>query len=117
MGDPRSRRSLSSSTLSAHFYAEAQRPIYIQMPAEDPRASDGDGVAVLRKSLYGTQDAAANWENEYSKTLVAAGYARGKASGCHFFHPGTKCKVLVHGDDYVGVGDDAAVRHQTLIHI
>ena len=79
------------------------------MPVEDPRCQEGDGTAELAMSLYGTQDAAANWEAEYTKTLLRGGFVQGLASGCHFFHAATKVKLMVHGDDFVAVGDKAGL--------
>ena len=55
-------------------------------------------------SMYGTRDAAANWAAEYGATLLAAGYLQGKSSPCIFHHPHNKTTIMVHGDDFVGVG-------------
>merc|ERR1711978_132713 len=44
----------------AYFYAEAQRPIYVRLPPEDPRHADTSVCGKLLKSLYGTRDAGAN---------------------------------------------------------
>ena len=68
----------------AHLYAKALRRLFIEMPKEDPRWAECHGVAELLMSLYGTQDAAANWEAEYSQKLEQWGYAKGKASPCLF---------------------------------
>merc|ERR1712020_564044 len=84
----------------AHFYARALRRMFIEMPKEDPRWEECQGVAELIMSLYGTQDAAANWEAEYSKRLVEGGYIKGKASPCLFHHPEDGVQALVHGDDF-----------------
>ena len=55
--------------------------------------------------MYGTRDAAMNWSTEYGETLKAAGYVQGKTSPCLFFHKGKNVTVMVHGDDFVAVGD------------
>ena len=88
----------------AHFYARALRRIFVEMPREDPRYEECQGVAELLMSLYGTQDAAANWEAEYSDKLQGWGYKKGEASPCVFYNPGTNIRILVHGDDFVAVG-------------
>ena len=45
----------------AYFYAAARRAVYVTLPAED----DSPGmVGKLMKSMYGTRDAASNWEDE-----------------------------------------------------
>ena len=55
-------------------------------------------------SLYGTQDASANWEAEYSKCLIEGGYQKGEASPCLFYNASSNVRALVHGDDFVAVG-------------
>ena len=48
----------------AFFEAEAIRPICVELPEEDLLPSDKgkDLVGLLRMSLYGTRDAAKNWQ-------------------------------------------------------
>ena len=56
----------------AHFYASAQREVYIELPKEDPLSKDPDAVGLLGKTMYGTLDAdglpitAADWWTEAS---------------------------------------------------
>ena len=46
----------------AYFYAEAIRPVYIQLPDEDA----GPGMCgSLSKAMYGPRDAASTWERHY----------------------------------------------------
>ena len=45
----------------AHFYARAIWRVFVKMPPEDPRYREEDPTAELTYSLYGTQDAVANW--------------------------------------------------------
>ena len=88
----------------AHFYAKALRKVFIRLPAEDPRAADPKMCGELLRSLYGTQDAAHNWENESATGLVEDGLRRGQASPCQYIDPLTGVRLLVHGDDFVAVG-------------
>ena len=55
--------------------------------------------------MYGTRDAAMNGATEYGKTLKAAGDVQGRTSPCLFFRKGKNVTVMVHGDDFVAVGD------------
>ena len=64
----------------------------------------------LNLSLYGTRDAAQNWAQEYTKTLVAAGFRVGRASPCNFFSERTQVSVTVHGDDFTASGPEAGLR-------
>ena len=45
----------------AHFYAEAQRDVFIHLPPEDSRAEEPGVVGHLAKTMYGTLDAAEQW--------------------------------------------------------
>ena len=67
-------------------------------------------------SMYGTRDASANWEAEYTRTMVNGGFVRGHSSPCHFFHRAWDVRVLVHGDDFVAVGPRKGLdRYQKLM--
>ena len=56
--------------------------------------------------MYGTRDAAA----EYSARLIEAGFQRGNASPCTFYHEERQIRTLVHGEDYVSVGQPKQLR-------
>ena len=62
-------------------------------------------VGKLDRTTYGTQDAAERWAEHYSNVLTQAGFQRGLASPCHFYHPGYDLWVVVHGDDFFSVGE------------
>ena len=55
-------------------------------------------------SMYGTRDAALNWSLEYAETLAAAGYVQGQGNSCLFHNKELGVSVMVHGDDFIGVG-------------
>ena len=99
----------------AHFYAKARRPVFVELPAEDPRSSDPEACGELLFSLYGTRDAASNWEEEYSEYLVSHKFRKGVACPCHFYNEETNVRILVHGDDFLGVGTEAHLRDLTRI--
>ena len=88
----------------AYFNAivDEDTPIYVELPPEDPE--HGRKCGRLRRHLYGTRGAAAGWETEYSTFMVQAGFRRGIASGCLFYHPGKYLRVVVYGDDFTVVG-------------
>ena len=88
----------------AYFYAPAVRAVYVRLPSEDKNEEDEGMVGRLKMSMYGTRDAAANWSAEYGATLIAAGYVQGKASPCVFHNSDSDTTIMVHGDDFVGVG-------------
>ena len=94
----------------AYFYAKSIRPTFVKLPAEDPKSADGNVCGRLMMSMYGTRDAAQNWSEEYSGTLVKAGYKRGVANPCLFYNSKEDCSAMVHGDDFVAVGSKIATR-------
>ena len=51
-------------------------------------------------AMYGTRDAAQNWECEYVDFMVSLGIIQGKAAPCMFYHPFKEVRVVVHGDDF-----------------
>ena len=85
----------------AYFHARARRRVYVRLPPED----DEPGMcAVLEKALYGTRDAAQNWEFEYVDFLVSEGFNKGRATPCMFLHAQRDIRVVVHGDDFTILG-------------
>ena len=60
--------------------------------------------------MYGTRDAAANWEATYTKCLINAGFEKGVANPCHFLHKAWNIKMLVHGDDFLMVGTEESLK-------
>jgi hypothetical protein len=61
----------------------------------------------LAKAMYGTRDAAFNWECEYVEFMKGVGFNQGRANPCIFYHPGERVRAVVHGDDFT-VGGFAA---------
>ena len=59
------------------------------MPSEETvNCDDEDKCAELDLSMYGTRDAAHNWEIEYTNFLTSIGLKAGSASPCYFHHVG-----------------------------
>ena len=82
----------------AHFHSPASRKLYVKLCKED--AADGQ-CGLLGKSMYGTRDAAANWESFSRDVMIRAGFIAGKASPCLLYHPVEDVKAYKHGDDFV----------------
>ena len=70
----------------AYFNAKVTRDVYVRLPKEDPRSSDQGTCGKLRLSMYGTRDAAQNWEREYGSKLISWGFTKGKTSPCVYHH-------------------------------
>ncbi len=52
-------------------------------------------VGKLRMSLYGTRDAAANFQDEVRGFMVSMGFRQGKYNPCTFFQEGRKVRTKV----------------------
>ena len=81
----------------AYFHSKARRRVFVQLPEED--AQEGM-CGMLLKAMYGTRDAAQNWEYEYAEFMQSIGFKRGIANPCVFFNPSREIRVVVHGDDF-----------------
>ena len=83
----------------AYFYARARRRVYIELPEGDGGGPGSRQCGLLRKSLYGTRDAAQNWECELGGFLEEIGLRRGQASTCLYSEEARGISASVHGDD------------------
>jgi len=87
----------------AYFHAESRRTVYVRSP---PRGLRAWSVRKI-KSMYGTRDAAQNWEVAYNPFMENTGFRAGKASPCLFYHPQRRIRVVVYGDDFTVLGEEA----------
>ena len=64
----------------AFFEAPAVRQVCVELLDEDVTSSDRnlDKVGHLKMSLYGTRDAAMNWQEEVAKEMSRWGFKRGR---------------------------------------
>ena len=90
----------------AHFWADVRRRLLIELPPE-AGVDTSKYVGLLRKSLYGTRDAPANWEATILRVMTQLGFVRGRSNSCLYYHPLREIRVEVHGDDFTGLGAKA----------
>ena len=50
----------------------------------------------LEMTMYGTRDAAQNWEEEYTEFMISTGFTRGKGSPCIFMHKERNIRAVIH---------------------
>ena len=95
----------------AFFEADAKRLVCVELPEEDLTEKDKKegNVGLLNKSMYGTRDAATNWQEEVAREMKKIGFRRGRYNPCVYWHLEKRIKAIVHGDDFVGVGRPADV--------
>ena len=91
----------------AFFEAPMQRNLCIELLAEDIEEHERgtDLVGYLNQSLYGTRDAAANFQKEVQGFMKKIGFRVGRYNQCTYHHATRGLKSLVHGDDFVTTGD------------
>ncbi len=94
----------------AYFYAPAVREVYVELCEEDRGNGEENMCGLLDFSMYGTRDAAQNWQIEFTKTLLNLGFQRGKSSPCVFHNKTRNIKTFVHGDDYVSAGEKKDIK-------
>lgn len=74
-GDKQSGMKLDFIDISrAYFQADAIRQVYVELPSEDWEEGK---CGLLKKSMYGTHDAAQNWGEAYTKFMESIGFRRG----------------------------------------
>ena len=88
----------------AYFHAKAQRPVLIRLPVEDRLGTDARKVGSMKKSMYGTRDAASNWERDWQEHVRNWGFQLGLSSKNLFHHKENRVSGLTHGDDFVLTG-------------
>ena len=64
----------------AFFEAPAVPQVFVELPWEDISNADkvADNVGHLQMSLYGTRDAAMNWQEEVAREMRKWGFQRGR---------------------------------------
>ena len=92
----------------AHFYGNAERRVFVTLPEGDKLEGH---CGLLLKSMYGTRDAANIWQRDYTELLLREGFSRNTAWPSVFYNEQMDVRLLVHGDDFVALGDDAGQAH------
>ena len=91
----------------AHLRSEVLRELYVGPP---PEAHEPPGIVWrLQRAMYGTRDAAAAWEREWTNTLNSVGFESGVSNPALLDSEKMDAFMMVHGDDYITLGDDEAL--------
>ncbi len=77
--------------------------MYVDLPQEDKEEGK---CGKLRKAMYGTRDAAQNWEYDYTNCMISIGFTRGISTPCAFYHSERNMRAVIHGDDFTILGTD-----------
>eukprot|EP00971_Amphidinium_carterae_P350127 6491397-Amphidinium_carterae.1 len=65
---------------------------------------------MLLRSMYSTQDAVQIWQKDYAKLLGGKHWKQGDSNGALFYDTVSQARAVVHGDDFLLLGDDDDVR-------
>ena len=91
----------------AHFYGLAKRRVFCRLPEGREQAGK---CALLRKSMYGTLDAASIWQATYVELLKECGIEQRVGWPALFMHKERDLRFMVHGDDFVALGDEDGLK-------
>ena len=81
----------------------------MELVEEDKAHFGADRCGLLRKTMYGTQDASNIWQDDYTELLSSGGHRCGASDAAVFYDEEDDCRCLVHGDDFVVLGSQEAV--------
>jgi hypothetical protein len=59
--------------------------------------------------MYGTRDAALNWEETYCEFMIKSGFTRGRCNPCLFKNVNLGMMAVIHGDDFTLAGCDKSL--------
>ena len=93
----------------AYFHAKAQELVLLKFAAEDCSGKDRGKIELLKKSVYGTRDAAVNWERHLQGHLENSGYELWRSSRNLFHNKTRKISGLTQGDASVVTGPKVSV--------
>lgn len=86
----------------AHFHSPARRRIIIKLPADMVEGDITHGA--LRKSVYGTRDAAAHFASKVMEVLAKMEFIIGVYSPCVARHSSRNLRLAYNGNDVCILG-------------
>ena len=91
----------------AHLCSDVLRELYVEPP---PEANEQPNIVWrLQRAMYGTRDAAAVWEREWTKTLNSVGFKSGVGNPALLHCETLDASMVVHGNDFITLGDNEAL--------
>ena len=80
-------------------YGRPRRPIFIEVPAEDPRSQLDGVLAKLVGSLYGTRDAPLVWQEWLRRQMKLLGFKESHRDPCMFYQETEGVEMIAHVND------------------
>ncbi len=100
---------MTNDVKRAYFNALVNRDVFVELPDEEPEKTPNK-IGKLVRSLYGTRDAATNWQSMYIEHMESIGFTQNKGIPSVFYHKARGIRTMVHGDDYVSVGSRSEIK-------
>ena len=83
------------------------RELYVELPPETNEQPDI--VWRLQQAMYGTRDAAAAWEREWTKTSNSIGFESGVGNQALLHCETLDASMVEHGGNFITLGDSEAL--------
>ena len=98
-----------NDVVRAYFEAPVKRDICIELPQEDLEEGESNEnlSGRLEMSLYGTRNAASNFQDEVKAFMTMLGFRGGRYNACTFWHSERILKTVMHGYDFWSSGREA----------
>eukprot|EP00973_Karenia_brevis_P095138 12425852-Karenia_brevis.AAC.1 len=109
-GEGETRKIMVNDVSRAYFYARSESPTFVKICDEDWEDGDEHKCGELQVSMYGTRQAAQNWQNRVSEVLVGHGFQQAKSSPCVFYNPTRDILTMVHGDDFLSTAVESNLK-------
>ena len=104
------KKIMANDISRAYFYARSESPTFVEICSEDFEAGDEDRCGELQVSMYGTRQAAQNWQHCMTELMEANGFTPAKSSPCMFWHRARDIACMVHGDDFFSTGRESDLK-------
>ena len=102
--DGAKRSSMLADVTTAFLYGDARRPLYVELPQEDPLSASVRYVGKLERAMYGTRDAPMIWQDHLRETLRDLKFQESVTSPEVFQHETRDILLCVHVDDLLSTG-------------
>ena len=100
-GQEHGKRLMVLDVKRAFLHGDIQRPVYIRLPAEDPKSCVPGLLGKLRKAMYGTRDAPAVWQKVVKEAMLSLGFVCSSSNPSVFRHELRDILVVTHVDDFL----------------
>ena len=106
--DGAKRSIMLADVKTASLYGDARRPLYVELPLEDPMSASGRYVGKLERTMCGTRDAPTIWQDHLRETLLEMKFKESVTHLGVFQHETWEILLCVHVDYLLctGLRDD-----------